>query len=167
MRTKEQKVRSREAARRFRERHPDSARAASRRWRERNPDKVRENNRRPRKRLYDSIKRKAWREKRLADPGYRDRINRQTNERATAIRRWLDDRKVSLGCVDCGFHSHPAALHFDHVKGEKTLNVCNSKSIAQAELEIAKCVVRCANCHAIKTWKNHLPAHKLPEKSSL
>lgn len=133
-------------------------REASRRWRERNPDKVNEANRKPRDRQHDPAKSKAWRERRLADPVYRERINAQANARATAIRRWLDAYKTDHGCVDCGFRAHPAALHFDHVEGGKSLNVCNAKSVVQAQREIAKCVVRCANCHAIKTWP-HLRAH--------
>ena len=85
----------------------------------------------------------------------RDRINAVANDRAIRIRRWLDAYKVRAGCVDCGFAGHHSALHFDHVRGEKKLNVCNAKSIAQARSEIEKCVVRCANCHAIKTFKQY------------
>lgn len=129
---------------------------ATKRWRSRNPDKVIESNRRPRKRVYNPAKAKMWREKRLSDSKYRERINKEANQRATSIRRWLDFYKVEHGCVDCGFNSHPSALHFDHSIGDKRLNVCNSKSIAQAQREILKCVVRCANCHAIKTWPNQL-----------
>ena len=124
------------------------------RCRERNPDKVKENNRRPRHRLYDPAKAKAWREKRLADPAYRARMNREANERATAIRQWLNTYKLKHGCVDCGYKEHAVALHFDHIKGTKTLNVCNAKSISQAKAEIRKCVVRCANCHAIKSFQD-------------
>ena len=74
------------------------------------------------------------------------------NRRATKIRRWLDAYKGERGCVDCGYREHHAALHFDHVRGEKALNVCNAKSVAQAEREIEKCDVRCANCHAVRTF---------------
>jgi hypothetical protein len=74
----------------------------------------------------------------------------------TAVRRWLDAYKLEHGCVDCGFRDHPAALHFDHTQTDKALNVCNAKSLAQAQREITKCVVRCANCHAIKTWPHLL-----------
>lgn len=77
------------------------------------------------------------------------------NARATAIRRWLDAYKLSVGCIDCGYRAHPAALHFDHVRGSKLLNVCNAKSVAQAQREITKCDVRCANCHAVRTFKHH------------
>lgn len=82
----------------------------------------------------------------------KQRIAFVANVRATRIRRWLDAYKLKAGCVDCGYKAHHAALHFDHVRGEKLINVCNAKSIAQAEAEIEKCEVRCANCHAVKTW---------------
>lgn len=153
MRTDEQKARSRENARRWRERNPDAAREASRHWRERNPEKAAEAGHRSRQRTYDPAKSKAWREARLADPAYRKRINRQQNERARAIRAHVNAVKVERGCVDCGYRSHHAALDFDHVGGDKAINVCNAKSIAQAEREIAKCVVRCSNCHRVKTWE--------------
>ncbi len=63
--------------------------------------------------------------------------------------------KLKNGCVDCGYALHPAALHFDHILGDKKMNVCNAKSISGAKEEIKKCVVRCANCHAIKTFTFH------------
>lgn len=103
------------------------------------------------KRRYDPIATKRRRQKRLAQPGYRERINQQTNERIRAIRIWLSGYKRSVGCVDCGF-ADPRALDFDHIGTNKAFNVCNAKSIAQAKREIRKCVVRCANCHRIKTW---------------
>lgn len=125
---------------------------ADRRWRERNPEKVKAAQRRRPPRPYDPEKAKARRERRLARPGYRESVNAVANQRAIRIRRWLDAHKLSKGCIDCGYRGHHAALHFDHVRGEKLLNVCNAKSIAQAESEIAKCEVRCANCHAVKTF---------------
>ena len=126
---------------------------ATQKWRALNPEKVQQANRKPRKRTYDAIKRKNWRENRLTnDSLYKERINRLANERATGVRRWLDAYKIARGCVDCGFKAHHAALHFDHVRGKKLFNVSNAKSIAGAQSEIAKCEVRCANCHAIKTF---------------
>ena len=124
------------------------------RWRVQNPEKVRAANRIPRKRIYDKAKRAAWRLKRLQIPGYKEKINAQQNVRIIKIRKWLDNYKISIGCVDCGYNLHPVALEFDHVRGKKLLNVCKAKSIAQAKSEIAKCEVRCSNCHAIRTFVN-------------
>ena len=136
-------------------------REAVHRWRERNPDKVRAADRKPRHRIYDPIKYKIMREKRLTKPGYRERINKQANDRAKKIRQWLWNYKLEHGCIDCGYKTHHAALHFDHIKGNKTLNVCSAKSISQAEQEIIKCVIRCANCHSIQSF------NRLQDRKSL
>ncbi len=57
-------------------------------------------------------------------------------------------------CVDCG-ESNLVVLVFDHVNGDKrfTINHAVRKMVSVETLikEIAKCEVRCANCHAIKT----------------
>jgi hypothetical protein len=71
----------------------------------------------------------------------------------------------SHACVDCG-ESDPMVLEFDHVEGEKRADVsrmisdyCSWALIME---EIAKCEVRCANCHRRKTareqgWYAYLP----------
>lgn len=66
-------------------------------------------------------------------------------------------------CVDCNC-ADPRVLEFDHVHGSKIDAVTRllSKRLCWStiEAEIAKCEVRCANCHRIKTserggfWRN-------------
>lgn len=80
--------------------------------------------------------------------------------RAKKVRQWVSDQKSSKGCADCGFRD-PRALDFDHVSGSKKINVCEAKSIAQAAREIEQCIVRCANCHRIKTHQR-LQVRKSP-----
>ena len=57
-------------------------------------------------------------------------------------------------CVDCGV-TDVRVLEFDHVRGNKSANIAgllnNAVSWSTIEKEIAKCEVRCANCHRIKT----------------
>ena len=57
-------------------------------------------------------------------------------------------------CVDCG-ESNPIVLEFDHVRGKKYKAVSElmswDYSLKTLKDEIAKCDVRCANCHRIKT----------------
>ena len=55
-------------------------------------------------------------------------------------------------CIDCGI-SDTRVLEFDHVIGNKLRDVCHAalSSVEFARAEAAKCVLRCANCHRIKT----------------
>lgn len=59
-------------------------------------------------------------------------------------------------CIDCG-EKDIRLLEFDHVHGEKKATI--SRLLTQnrnwliVEAEIAKCEVRCANCHRIKTFE--------------
>lgn len=126
-------------------------------WRQRHPEKVKAANGVPRIRSYEKDKDRItkWRHNKLLDPAYRARVAKVANDRATKRRRWLDDYKLRKGCIDCGYRAHPAALHFDHVRGDKKINVCHAKSMGQALEEISKCEVRCANCHAVRSFKFH------------
>lgn len=53
-------------------------------------------------------------------------------------------------CVDCN-EKDPVVLEFDHVRGVKLFSISSGirrgKSISDLTKEIAKCEVRCANCH--------------------
>lgn len=60
----------------------------------------------------------------------------------------------SAACADCG-ESDPVVLEFDH-RGEKRGNVSSMAdwaSLETLETEIAKCDVRCGNCHRRKTQR--------------
>lgn len=70
-------------------------------------------------------------------------------------------------CVDCG-EPDVVVLEFDHVRGEKrnSISVMMSRGCTWATIEdeIAKCEVRCANCHRRITHKRRManPATKTP-----
>jgi hypothetical protein len=73
-------------------------------------------------------------------------------------------------CVDC-LISDPRILTFDHVRGEKLGNVsdmikrpCSLETIFE---EIAKCEVRCFNCHMIKDCLRYKPSAIVTELRSL
>lgn len=59
-------------------------------------------------------------------------------------------------CVDCG-EVNLVCLDFDHVKGRKvndiSVMVHGGFSKQNIQKEIAKCEVRCSNCHRKKTAK--------------
>ena len=60
------------------------------------------------------------------------------------------------GCVDCP-EQDPVVLTFDHVRGNKEFCISHgaatNMSIERLKREIAKCEIRCANCHMRKTAK--------------
>jgi hypothetical protein len=56
-------------------------------------------------------------------------------------------------CVDCG-ETDIVCLEFDHVRGTKKSSIAamiGDYAWDTIESEMAKCVVRCANCHRRKT----------------
>jgi hypothetical protein len=91
---------------------------------------------------------------------YRDNYERHyRNVRRGALIRLARQRRIlyetlKSGCVDCGF-GDIRALQFDHVRGTKVSDISRmvrqGTSDATLVAEIAKCEVRCANCHLIVT----------------
>lgn len=75
--------------------------------------------------------------------------NRRVHMRALVL-----EYKQQRACVDCA-ESDPDVLEFDHVRGEKCgdINglVRHLRNDVALLAEIAKCEVRCANCHRRKT----------------
>jgi hypothetical protein len=69
-------------------------------------------------------------------------------------RRFVEEYLLSHPCVDCGLLD-PLVMEFDHVRGRKRSAVSTlvsaAASIIVIQTEIAKCVVRCANCHRRRT----------------
>lgn len=79
---------------------------------------------------------------------------KQTANSKTNVRRWLADYKKKKGCKDCGYRKHSAALQLDH-EGKKSAHISDIRSSVRRlmqEIRRGKCVVRCANCHAVRTW---------------
>ena len=71
---------------------------------------------------------------------------------------YVNTIKCKLGCSDCGYtnYDYPSTLEFDHIDGVEKV-YCISQLIANVatidiiDTEIGKCVVRCCNCHFIRT----------------
>lgn len=86
----------------------------------------------------------------------RDKAKSLANKKKHGLenRQRLSQIKLERGCVDCGYNLHPAALDFDHVRGVKLFGIGSKfqKSWKVLLEEIAKCDVRCSNCHRIRTW---------------
>ena len=79
----------------------------------------------------------------------------QKRERITRLVDWMRQLK-SQPCMDCGARFHPAAMSFDHLPGTQKRSdiatLVKRGCIGLARLEIAKCEIVCANCHAVRTY---------------
>jgi len=75
---------------------------------------------------------------------------RKTEDKLKRLRDYL----LGHPCVDCGA-TDVASLEFDHVdpatKEMEIARLIRRRNWAAVQLEIAKCVVRCANCHRRRT----------------
>ena len=61
-------------------------------------------------------------------------------------------REAGGSCSLCGYDRYAGALQFHHLDPEvKSFSLSErgiSRSLAKARLEVAKCILVCANCHA-------------------
>ena len=87
---------------------------------------------------------------------YLDRAITRNTRVNTANKQRLYAYLSTHPCVDCG-QTDIRVLEFDHVRGDKTLAIAKLLDRAISwytiEAEIAKCEVRCANCHRLKTME--------------
>jgi len=127
-------------------------------WRKLNPEKNiassrRNNEKRKGINRYSPETRKIWYSNKKNDIDWMNNIYKNDRKRYSELQLFINEYKSQHGCTDCGYNEHPAALHFHHINKDKELNVCNAKSIQRAKKEIDKCIVLCANCHAIRTYE--------------
>lgn len=114
---------------------------------------------------YQRTYHRSWhqrhREKRLA----------KVYARRAVIREYIQGLKNQLYCADCG-EQHPATLQFHHRNSEdKTFAIGKAVnrgfSLDRIKKEISKCIVLCANCHAIRHYnmrKNNQPSPGIAEQ---
>ena len=97
------------------------------------------------------------RELRVNKDTYRTRDRAWRRNREQDRLRHVNEYLLNHPCVDCG-EGDLLVLEFDHVRGIKRANVKTlarqTVSIKSIDAEIAKCEVRCANCHRRKTIRD-------------
>ena len=79
--------------------------------------------------------------------------SRKKIEKYRLKRRLIDE--LGGKCIDCGYNAHLAALDFDHIDPTtKSYGIATKLYVLdylELREETKKCVIRCANCHRIKT----------------
>ena len=96
----------------------------------------------------------------------RDRVIAKAKEYSiktrVRIRAFITAHLKANPCVDCG-ETDAIVLEFDHVR-DKDFNLSDAarKGVSMKKLkdEIAKCEVRCSNCHRRKTYERSGLTHK-------
>ncbi len=91
--------------------------------------------------------------------------DRQRKRERQQLLRQAKDRP----CADCGGTFHYSQMQFDHVRGVKEFGISPHRRhggnvsrhggnvrLDHLLAELAKCEVVCANCHALRTWKQSL-----------
>ena len=103
-------------------------------------------------------------------PDFREPIKFKKNEEKSKIRKnekrkkivaIINEEKIKLGCAHCHnhFENNPEALDFHHPDpSTKVKNVSyywrsSWKQLEKIIKEWEKCIVLCANCHRIETYK--------------
>lgn len=88
---------------------------------------------------------------------YNAKIREGRARRGQLKREWIWNYLIEHPCVDCG-EIDPVVLEFDHVRGVKANHVshmvASTDTMTKLQEEVAKCDVRCANCHRRKTAKD-------------
>lgn len=86
----------------------------------------------------------------------RDLYIQQARESYRHLYAVLQRLKTLVGCANCGYRASSAALQFHH------RNPANKNGVISAHIrrgrkalkvELAKCIVLCANCHAIEHYE--------------
>jgi hypothetical protein len=80
------------------------------------------------------------------------------------------DRLKRQACTDCGVSYPPYVMDFDHVRGEKAVNLSRLRNarLAWSRLreELEKCELVCSNCHRIRT-QLRIEGHEIPRSAAL
>lgn len=85
---------------------------------------------------------------------HKEQSRLRDKRRIQRLRDYVLEVLQSRPCADCG-EDNILVLEFDHIS-DKKYNIgdmiCHpSTSLIKLEQEIAKCEIRCANCHRVKT----------------
>lgn len=85
------------------------------------------------------------------DQGFREKKIAKNVAQDKAIREEVSHYKLDRGCSRCQYKRNARALQFHHKVGaDKLFNISEAMQTGKKKLwiEINKCILLCANCHA-------------------
>jgi hypothetical protein len=134
-------------------------------WQRENKDRVAAASKRYRDKPESQARAREWSKEYEARPEVRARRNEQARdarrEKSRSHPHAIALRKIKSGpCVDCGLSFPPAMMEMDHVRGSKSFNVTIVEVVRphitteMFEAEVAKCDLRCPNCHRLRHYRN-------------
>ncbi len=88
---------------------------------------------------------------------YLEKSRKRNKKQREKIRKFIYEYLLVHPCIDCG-ETDPVVLEFDHKsnkKDEVSTFIRKNFPLTTIKKEIAKCEVRCANCHRKKTAKEY------------
>src|SRR5208282_1255860 len=143
----------------YRKANPDKFRKAKNAQKRRRRDRDPEQYYAARQRQAERKRRRRWAR---IHPGQTWQPPPKRQSREEHIREYL----LVHPCIDCG-EPDPVVLEFDHrVPADRTCSVHRCNSFFAREKEIAKCDVRCCNCHTRRHYYENLAA-RMSKKMSL
>jgi len=88
--------------------------------------------------------------------GYCHRVENRISRLKNPVHAFLRAAKQGP-CIDCGVKLPPEVMELDHVRGEKafglTYTLVRWRSLQEIEAEVAKCELRCPNCHRMRHYR--------------
>ena len=86
----------------------------------------------------------------------KDRLREVQNQKRSLMRRKIQEIKSATPCRDCGEAFPHYIMQFDHLPQFKKVftigTTSNAPSMEALLVEIGKCEIVCANCHAHRTF---------------
>jgi len=93
-----------------------------------------------------------WSEHMMSLKGPEDIDGRSSEDSTLHKRRRIQQIKLGVGCSECGYNEHPAALDFHHLENKDrsiTRLVSGNFKWSRVLTDLQKCDVLCSNCHRV------------------
>ncbi|UOF80534.1 intron transferasE [Caudoviricetes sp.] len=96
------------------------------------------------------------RNRRALRPDVREQNKLNNRKNRIAVYKHVQKLK-DKPCTDCGVRYPYYVMHFDHLDAkQKSAGISQLRTIALIDIEVKKCELVCANCHAERTHKRRL-----------